>query len=140
MAINDWYWACSNDFPALDRFIIENGQDALWPRVRREIDQAERCSWMHIHRHNKGAHIEDILDLMLTVVHPYRINHNRFILEAAKIPVFAKYLRHARADLCNYVSNAVCDDPLQAEPFSRETMNALGRIVSRTLNVDDDWF
>jgi hypothetical protein len=46
---NDWYWAAPSNEPAGDRFIIENSKDALWPRVRREIDPHERCYWMPIH-------------------------------------------------------------------------------------------
>ncbi len=65
---DDWYWAARSSEPAGDHFIIENGQDALWPRVRREIDRNEDCAWMPVHRLNKGAQLEDILDMMLTVV------------------------------------------------------------------------
>jgi hypothetical protein len=32
--VDDWYWAAPSDEPAGDRFIIENGKAALWPRVR----------------------------------------------------------------------------------------------------------
>ena len=88
---NDWYWACASDAePAGDKFIVENGQSRLWPRVRMEIDKEENWAWNHVHRADKGAHIEDILDLMLTVVPAYRINHNKFVFESAKIPVLRK--------------------------------------------------
>ena len=84
MITNDWYWACTLNGPAGDRFIIENGQDDLWPRVRREIDANGHCHWMPAHRVNKGAHLEDILDMMLTVVPNHHVNHNKFVVEAAK--------------------------------------------------------
>ena len=44
--------------------------------------------------------------MMFTVVAVYAVNQNRFVFEAAKIPSFATFLRHARADLGNYVSNS----------------------------------
>ena len=141
MPTDEWFWACGSMGPALDKFVIENGQDALWRRVRREIDANEHCAWMHIQRTNKPVEIGDILDMMLTVVPCYRVNHNRFVMEAAKIPVFAKFVRNGRADLCNYVSNSTAGDaPLPVEPFSNDSMRALGRAVSDTLDVEPDWF
>jgi hypothetical protein len=64
---NDWYWAASRSEPAGDRFIIENGQDALWPRVRREIDRTRDATGCQFIRMNKGAQLEDILDMLITV-------------------------------------------------------------------------
>ncbi len=96
---------------------------------------------MPIHKTNKGAQIEDILDMMLTVVPTYHVNLNRFVFEAAKIPVFAEFLHGARADLCNYVSNsAFPDHPTKPEPYSDKAMRRLGTIVSRTLGCDEGWF
>jgi hypothetical protein len=141
--VDDWYWAADRHGPgpAGDHFIIENGQDALWRRVRREIDPNEHCAWMPVHKLNKGAQLEDILDMMLTVVPTYGVNQNRFVCEAAKIPIFAKFLREARADLCNYVSNSCFPDhPSKPEPYSDKNMRRLGGIVSRTLGCDEDWF
>ena len=139
---NDWFWAsASDDNPAGDRFVIENGQSNLWPRVRMEIDRGEHCSWGPVHRRDKGAHIEDILDMLLTVVPTYRINHNRFAFEAAKIPVFAKFLRYARADLCNYVSNSChAKHELALEPYSDANMRRLGQITSEAIKIEPDWF
>lgn len=139
--MDDWYWAARSGKPAGDHFIIENGQNALWPRVRREIDQDEHCAWMPVHRRNKGAQLEDILDMMLTVVPCYGVSLNRFVFETAKIPIFANFLRHARADLCNYVSNSCFPDhQSKPEPYSDANMCRLGTIVSRTLGCDENWF
>jgi len=139
--IDDWYWAARRTEPAGDHFIIENGRDALWPRVRREIDPDRHCAWMPVHRRDKGAQLEDILDMMLTVVPMYQVNRNKFVFEAAKIPVFAKFLRNARADLCNYVSNSIyTDHATKPEPYSDQALRRLGGIVSRTLGCDEDWF
>jgi hypothetical protein len=62
------------------------------------------------------------------------VSRNKFMFEAAQIPVFAKFLRSSRScDLCNYVSNSV--------RAARENMRKLGRIVNDTLNIDDEsWF
>jgi hypothetical protein len=140
MPKDDWFWACGTDGPVGDRFIIENGQEALWRRVRIAIDRDEKCAWMPIYRFNQGASIEDILDMMLTVVPTYGVNLNRFVFEAAKIPMFATFLRNARADLCNYVSNPIHKEPQVPEPYTNENMRRLGGIVSRTLRCDEDWF
>lgn len=138
---DDWYWAARFGEPAGDHFIIENGQDALWPRVRNEIDKNEHCNWMPIHKKNKGAQLEDILDMMLTVVPMNQVNLNRFMFEAAKIPVFAKFLRGARYDLCNYVSNSLfTSHESTPEPYSDGNMRRLGSIISKTLETDEDWF
>lgn len=139
--MDDWYWAAPRNEPAGDRFIIENGQEALWRRVRAEIDRNEQCMWMPIHQRNKGAHIEDILDMMLTVVPTLCVNMNCFVFEAAKIPVFAKFLRDARSDICNYVSNS-CYPNHQPKPeeYSDSARRRLISIVSRTLGCDEDWF
>ena len=138
---HNWHWASANDGPAGDRFIIEDGQDALWRRVRSEISEGERCAWMRIHRAGKAVGLGDILDMMLTVVPLYRVSQNRFVFEAAKIPVFAKFLRSAPADLCNYVSNSCYPDhEAKPEPYSDATMRQLGRVVSHTLGCEDDWF
>jgi hypothetical protein len=140
--IDDWYWAAArSNEPAGDLFLIENGKDALWRRVRTEIDPTELCYWMPVQRSNNGAQIEDILDLMLTVVPTYGVNMNKFMFEAAKIPVFARFLRDARHDLCNYVSNTCFSDhKITPEPYSDKHMRKLGVIVSKTLGCDEDWF
>jgi hypothetical protein len=71
----------------------------------------------------------------------YQVNRNKFVFEAAKIPVFAKFLRNARADLCNYVSNSIyTDHATKPEPYSDQALRRLGGIVSRTLGCDEDWF
>ena len=139
ITVDDWYWAADvRTIPVGDRFIIENGQEAFWRRVRREIEPNEHCNWSNIQRMNKGSQIEDILDMMIIVVPIYGVNHNRFMFEAAKIPVFAQYLYNGRsADLCNYVSNSLVKT---AEPYSDDSMRKLGRIVSSALGRDADWF
>lgn len=138
---SNWYWACPRSEPAGDNFIIENGQDALWSRVRAEIDMDEKCMWHKVHKNDQGEQLEDILDMMLTVVPHYRVNQNKFVFEAAKIPVFAKFLYNARADLCNYVSNSLYPEHKSlVETYSEDNMRQLGSIVSKTLGCDENWY
>ena len=111
--IDDWFWAARSNEPAGIHFIIENGQDALWRRVR-IVSKDERCHWAPIHRMDKGAQLEDILDMMFTVVPTYHVNHNRFVFEAAKIPVFAKFLRGSVltfATMCRIAAFAILKLP-----------------------------
>ncbi len=137
----DWFWACRKNAPAGDAFIIADGQDELWSRAHTEIDRDERCAWNAIHRGHDKARLEDILNLLLVTVPMYQISHNKFMFEAAKMPVFAKFLRYSgNCDLCNYVSNSVFRDAVKPEAYSNENMRKLGRIVNDTLNIDDDWF
>jgi len=137
----DWYWAAYNKGPALDRFVIANGKDALWARVRSEIDKDERCAWNAVHQGEQKVGVEDILELLLVVVPGYRVNHNRFVIEAAQMPSFAKFLKSARHDLPNYVSNSSYPEELiPLEPYSPEMVRRLGMRVSHTLGIEADWF
>lgn len=138
--MNDWYWAARRSEVAGDRFVIANGKEALWPRVRAEIDDDEQCAWHAIHPGQTEPRIEDIVEMMFTVVPTYRVNHNRFVLEAAQIPVFARFLRNARLDLGNYVSNSAHPDELiPLEHYDANVVRRLSAIVSSTLGIDDDW-
>jgi len=137
----DWYWACPRHEPAGDRFILANGQDEFWDRVRAEIDHDEECMWSPVHRGKEVPQLDDILDMMFTVVPTYGVNMNRFVFEAARIPVFARFLRNARHDLCNYVSNSLYPEHQpSSERYSNRHMEKLGRIVSATLGCRADWF
>lgn len=40
--MDGWYWAAPRDRRAGSAFIIEQGQDRLWARVRIEIDPREK--------------------------------------------------------------------------------------------------
>ncbi|MBB4003224.1 hypothetical protein [Aurantimonas endophytica] len=139
--MNDWYWAARRDGPSGDAFVIAEGKEALWPRVRAEIDANEQCMWMPIHEGRAQPELSHILDLALTVVPTYRVNHNRFVFEAAKIPSFAHFLRESRREISEYVSNsAYADELVRLEPYTEEARKRLGDIVSETLGINDDWF
>ena len=138
---DDWYWAAVRGEPAGDRFIIANGKAEMNRRIVAEVDPTDRqASWNAIQRQGRAVTIEDIFDMMFTVIPTYRVNHNRFVLEAAKIPVFAKFLRNARYDLVNYVSNSAHPDAaIPLEPFDQSVADRLSRVVSNTLGIEDDW-
>lgn len=137
---NDWYWAAGNDGPARDRFVIANGKTVLWARVRSEIDRKEDCAWMPVHSGHPQPRLEDILDMMFTVVPTFGVNRNRFVLEAAAIPVFARFLHDARYDLPNYVSNpGYADETIQVERYDENVVRRLSAVISGTLGVEDEW-
>lgn len=141
----DWYWAAGDQTraPAGDKFVIANGKEELWRRVRAEIDRDERPGgWDAVHQGRSRATIEDALDLVLRVGPMYRVNKNRLVLEAARIPVFAAFLRkQAHAGIGDYVSNGIAPEvPMTAEPYSEEIRQNLGRRVSSTLGIEEDWF
>jgi hypothetical protein len=139
--VQNWFWAARNTGPAGDAFIVENGKDALWARVRREISADENCSWNAVHPKEREPGLEDILNMMFTVVPTYRVNHNQFVFEMAKIPAFARFLRNAPNDLANYVSNSAFPEVLiPLEAYSPDATKKLGAIASSTLGIDDDWF
>ena len=136
----DWYWAARRDGAAMDAFVIEDGQEALWRRVRSELDVDGKCAWNPVHQGSSEPTLSDILNMMFTVVPTYRVNHNRFVFEAAKIPVFAKFLYAAPSGLANYVSNTAFPEALPLEAYSPEATRRLGEIVSETLGIEADWF
>lgn len=139
--MHDWYWAARRNEPAGDAFVIANGKDALWHRVRTEIDAEEKVAWNDIHYGSSEPSIIHILDMLLTVIPMYRINHNRFMLEAAQIPCFAEFLKAAPATLSNYVSNSIYPDAVMPlEPYSPQIVARLGAVASQTLNVEPNWF
>lgn len=138
---HNWFWAARRDGPAEDAFVIENGQDALWARVQSEIDPNEQVYWDALHRGSSEPNIGHVLQLLLTTVPTYRVNHNRFVFEAAKIPCFARFLREAPVNLSEFVANSVYPDALiPLEAYSANATARLGEIASETLHIDSDWF
>jgi hypothetical protein len=141
MSKSVWYWAAKfGDGAVGDRFVIACGQDDLWRRVRQELDADDQVYWGAI---NGGGHsiLNGILDLAIQTAPNYGIDRNRFMLEAAQIPAFAKYLRSAKYDLCNYIDNPiVADMVIRPRSYSEAEKNRLGHIVSRTLNIEPTWF
>lgn len=138
--MHDWYWAAEREGPAGDRFVIENGKEALWRRVRSDIDVGERVMWAPIHKGSQEPNMSHVMHILLSVVPTYRVSHNRFVFEAAKIPCFAHFLRNAPGGLPEYVSNSAYPEiPLLPEPYTHEAAYKLGSIVSATLGIDPDW-
>jgi len=94
---------------------------------------------MPIHPRSASPTLSDILDLAIQIVPIYGVEHNTFVFEAAQIPVFAEFLRNARADLCNYVWNPAYDDARGG--YEAEAHMRLGRRINATLGLDDEaWF
>lgn len=87
-----------------------------------------------------SAWLTDMLDLAIHTAPMYGVNQTRFVMEAAQVPVFAEYLRHAKWDLCNYISNTTyTQQPPVPEPYTREKLKKLEIAVSNTLGIAPDW-
>ena len=134
---DEFYWACSLDNkPAKNRFVIANGQHELWRRVYVEITQDDRCAWNRVHPADCKPQIEDIMNLLICEVPTYQINHNQFLLEAAKIPVFAKYLNESQ-NLNFLISNPLFEnEPIIQEPYDVEVSLRLAQIIDATLQAE----
>lgn len=130
----EFYWACSLDNkPAKNRFVIANGQGELWRRIYVEITQDDRCAWNRVHPADRNPQIEDIMDLLICQVPTYQINQNKFLLEAAKIPVFAEYLNQS-ANLNYLISNPLfASEPIIQEAYDAEVSRTLAQIVEVTI-------
>lgn len=139
--MDDWYWAVHNVEPARQKFIIENGKEALFARAYREFGTDRELAWLPMHRGSKRITTDHVFRLLLTVVPTYRVDHNRFMLEAAKIPIFAQFLRDSPSNLSDYVSNSIYGNALiPLEPYSSASTRRLGSVVSATLGIEDDWY
>lgn len=138
---DDFYWACSRDSrPAGHRFLIANGKDILRRRVYSEIDKKEICFSHRIHQGNGTVELSDIISLLICQVPTYQINHNKFLLEAAQIPIFAEYL-YTHGQLASLISNPVFDEfPIHQEPYDEKAAHRLAKRVELTLNKEFDDF
>jgi hypothetical protein len=136
--MDDYFWASANDNqPAGDRFIIAEGREEFRRRAPLEVGP-EPYSWDAIRGVPRGAPIaiEDILAHLLTCVQHYGVNHNRAVMEFARIPVFAKFL-HESCDLHQIVSNPMQRIPITREPYSADTAKALARRIAQTLEHEE---
>lgn len=130
-----WFWAASSDGPARARFIIANGQPELWRRFRAEIDPHEQHRvWDAIHAEGVEPTVGHVLELLLIVAPRYRVDHNRFVLEAAQIPAFAKLLSDSPNGVADFVSNSAHPEELiPLEPYSEDAARRLARVVKATI-------
>lgn len=143
-----WYWAAGdgradNDLepaPAGDRFVIASGQRELWSRVRREVNPQERCAWHGFGSKDGKVTLAECMRIFIHGREMYGANYNRVTLELAQIPVWAKFIKDAPSDLCNWVSNPVTTTPLPRAAYDRDVEAALGRQIAATLGIDDQWW
>lgn len=133
-----WFWAASSDGPARSRFIIARGQADLWRRFRAEIDaQEQHRVWDSIHPEGTEPTVGHILQLLLVVAPRYRVNHNRFVTEAAQVPAFARFLADSPNGVADFVSNSAHPDELiPLEPYSEDAARHLAKVVKATLGGD----
>lgn len=136
---NEWCWAAKADDDITgNRFLIARNEEDLWQRVRMELDPHENCHWEYISEGEPT--IEDMFNLYLVNATSYGVSHNRFMLEAAQVPVFAKFLRGSKFGLCNYVDNPSFFQPVPGrERYSPESMRTLESAISATLGIEAGW-
>lgn len=137
MDIDRWYWAVGKGSAAGDRFVIAKGQRELWLRVKYEFGSPDNVAWMAVNArsNNDPVELRDFLDMALRIVSMYGVNHNRFVFEAAQIPVFALFLRRAPFGLHDYVSNPAYSGPLKpAERYSDDKFRELEAAVASTVD------
>jgi hypothetical protein len=142
-----WYWAAAEtrsdgemEDRAGDRFVIACGQRELWSRVRREIDRGERCAWNGFGPDDGKATLADCMYVFLQSREMYGANYNRLTLEMAQIPAFARFVKDAPSDLCNWVSNPTAVTPIPREGYDRDIHAELGRRIAVTLDLPEDWW
>ena len=135
---DSFYWACAKSGPAGNRFIVERGKDELWVRVKNEFPEGANCYWDNVATSAIDTQLEDVVCLQLWAVPTYQINQNRFVLEAAKIPVYAQFLKGC-GNLSRFVSNPINGQhPIIQEPYDAKTYLKLVRLVNETLGIEND--
>jgi hypothetical protein len=131
----NFFWACSrDDQPAGDRFIIADGQDELWRRAGVEIISPINPAWHPVNCVGQPTDLGDILHMLLNTVPQYGVSHNKFLLEAAQIPVFAEFIRAADY-IPNYVSNPLHEAPLLREPYDSRVCARIEAVVKQALGL-----
>ena len=126
--------------PAGDRFVVAQGEEPFWSRVRAEVEPGEHCACMPFGPAEAEPTLADCFRVLLTGREVYGASYNRVVIELAQVPAFARFVREAPADLCNSVSNPIGHDPLPREPYSGDAERALGQAVARTLGLVDRWW
>jgi hypothetical protein len=132
-------WACPRDGqPAGERFVIANGKDKLWNRFRSEIGHYDNHFWHYINPGRGPIELSHIFTLLLNQVPTFQINQNKFLLEAAQIPVFAEYI-YNHGNPTQLVSNPTFEEyPIYQQPYNENIAIQLARRVERTLKQVDE--
>jgi hypothetical protein len=143
-----WYWAADSgrglDLEkferADDRFVVACGQRELWSRVRREVDPEGNCGWAKIGQASGKPKLADCMRVFLMAREVYGVSFNRLMLEFARIPSFAKFVKDDPADLGNSISNPMGKGPLPRPSYDSNVETVLGRRIAATLDLEDDWW
>jgi hypothetical protein len=140
-----WYWAAwTGDVgevtPAGDKFVIASGQRELWRRVRTEIDVERKCHWHSFGPKDGKATLADCARIFLTSREMYGVNYNRLTIELAQVAAWAKLIKEAPSDLCNWVSNPISLESLPREKYDVDREEALGQRIAATLGLEGDWW
>lgn len=140
-----WYWAAGDgDGPspedAGDRFVIASGQRLLWRRVRGEVDKSGEAAWNSFGPDDGKATLADCMRVFIQAREMYGVNYNRLTIELAQVPAWAKFIKEAPSDLCNWVSNPITKADLPRPSYDPKIETQLGRQIAATLNLDEDWW
>jgi len=144
-AVRVWYWACAlkDSEPAGNRFIIAADKEILWDRV-------DCLGWsqsgLSVYDNSVGSsqrrfNHADLLELALHVIPQYGVAHNTFLIEAAQIPLFAKFAKQFGSNLHVLASNPVGDHwRIAPEHYDLDTVKTIRNRVSETLGVNNNWW
>lgn len=143
-----WYWAAGdgradNNFEpasAGDRLVIACGQRELWSRVRREVNLEEQCAWHGFGPKDGKATLADCMRVFIHAREMYGANYNRVTIELAQVPAWARFIKDAPSDLCNWVSNPITTTPLPRAGYDRDIERVLGQRIAATLGLAEDWW
>ncbi|MDI3567554.1 hypothetical protein [Bradyrhizobium sp. Arg816] len=143
-----WYWAADSgrglDIDAFeradDRFVIAIGQRELWARVHREVNPRGDCAWSSFGAADGKATLADCMRVFLQAREIYGVSLNRLVLEFARVPVFAKFIKDSPSALGSSISNPVGKGPLPRPAYDGNVERQVGQRIADTLGLEEDWW
>jgi hypothetical protein len=146
---HQWQWAAHSRFDGKDageRFIVAQGEDALWsrihpeierlwPRLHREDDPVGQCVEQSFGPFNGKATLADCLLVFLHAREIWGVTLDRAMLELARVPAFARFLDEASYHRGLGFSDLEAFEPQPRELYSVETSEELRRRVVETLGL-----
>lgn len=146
-----WRWAAHSRFDGEDageKFIVAQGEDALWSRIHPEIERL----WRRLHREDDpvGQYVEQpfgpfngeatLADCVLVFLHAreiWGVTFDRAMLELARVPAFARFLEEARYRQGLGFWDLEAFQPQPRELYSAKTSEELRRRVNETLGLPE---
>jgi hypothetical protein len=140
-----WHWAAWSGDPGQsvatgNRFIVAKGQQELSRRILSEVCPNERCHHARFGPADGNASLADCMYVFLSAREQYGANYNRVIVELARVPAWALFIKQAPSVLANWISNPTSHDPLSRERYDSEMERKLGHRIADTLSLNKDWW